>query len=667
MLWRRRGVELLAVALVAAAAFFMASLEIRGARERGEKPYFYQSYYEPAVRIACGQPFGIDRSEALSPEMRAFLNAEQDSLSCEHVPLAKSPDPDPPIKIWYHTFVATGTLWSVTGISWSVIDHAAAFLVSLTAVFVHALFRLWMPPPVAGVLALVSVWPAMRFGLYQRDLNKAPFILGAVFVVGLLVSRRLSRPAFWATMAGAGLWLGVGYGFRPDVLIVLPLLVVAAVGFRPKASRREWLDGCIGALLLIAAFRLAAAPALPAERTNVGSCHWHFALLGLSDVHTQTLGLEPGNVSWLSQYSDELLWRTVEAYAQRTIGPSEVGFCTAEYDRSSFAMYAEVLRTFPRDLASRGFAAMRQLVDYGLWSLPIVDGTNPLGERLLRHRSVIRNVWLYAWLPLLVGLLAYDVRAGGFAILAFVYLCAYPAVQFDPRHFFHLAFLTWAPVGILVAFAWRTAVKTVGYVRSARRGGWREAIGLPPAAAWRRAVAVLLGGGIAVAGILSIAAWVQRDAVESLFAGYVAADGGAAPVASREEVDGRTRISFAGFAPETDRRFAAKAMRLALGGPACPPGARTISAGVSGLVDGPLIRKEYTVRIEQDCELILFLPFHYKRFQADLPYAELASEDVACLRSAEWVDSRGLPSLWVSATIVPQPSKAKLPGDSPSG
>ena len=397
---------------------------------------------------------------------------------------------------------------------------------------------------------------------------------------------------------------------------------------------------------MIVAFRVAAAPALPAERTNVGSCHWHFALLGLSDVHTQTLGLDPGTVSWISHYSDVLVWRSVETYAQRTSGPSEVGFCTADYDRASFRMYFEVLRTFPRDLALRGLAAARQLVDYGLWSLPVVDGGNPLGERLLRNRTTVRTLWLLMWLPLLIVLLAREVRAGLFAILAFAYLCAYPAVQFDPRHFFQLAFLAWVPIGILTALGWRTGARAVAIARSPGRIDWSGTLGLPPAAAWRRAMTILAGGAIALAGAFALASWMQRAAVDRLLEGYLRAAGDVAPVAIREDVDGRVRIGFGGFAPESDRRFGARAMRLVLGGRSCPVGLHTITAGVTGsVVAGPVIRKDHAVRMEPGREVALFLPFYYERAQADRAYVELAAEDVACVLRAEWVDSQQLPSL----------------------
>ena len=47
----------------------------------GHHPFFYQSYFEPAVMVACGKGFLV--SKVPPPPLRAFLMEQTDRLSCD--------------------------------------------------------------------------------------------------------------------------------------------------------------------------------------------------------------------------------------------------------------------------------------------------------------------------------------------------------------------------------------------------------------------------------------------------------------------------------------------------------------------------------------------------------------------------------------------------------
>jgi len=647
---RRRLWELLAVALVAAAVFVRSSVELDLARERGVVPSFYQGYYEPAMRVACGQSFGVDRAKELPREMDAFLKLERDSLSCDLVPPAGDLDVNPPTRVWYHLMITTGALWKVTGISWQAVDGLAAGLLSLAAIFVYGLFRLWMPIPIALAFSLLSIGPGLRFLPFLRDLNKAPFILASFFVAALLLSRNLTRRGFFAAMTGIGLWLGIGYGFRPDVLIGFPLLVVTAIFFRPAPLSRIWQDGVIGTVMLLAAFLVAASPAFPASSTTKGGCHWHFALLGLSDVHNQPLGLQPSSVSWYSHYDDLLVWRSVESYAERVLALPEVGYCTPMYDQVSRSIYLEIIHTFPGDFLSRGLSAARQIIGYGLWGLP--DPNSRVGGFMISRRSWIG--WAVAWMAAILVLLAHDVRRGLFACFALAYLCAYPLVQFQERHYFHLAFLAWVPLGLALALLVRQRVALQAAVRARSLGLWRASLNLPPPAAWGRAMAIAVGLAATAAAVSFGARRYQEVAAAVLLGQYLHAPGEAASEAAVSETDGKRRITYGGFALAGERNVAGRALRLEFGGAACAMGSHTLTVGVSGPDPNYEFKKDYAVPLAPGKpRAVLFLPLYYQRSRITEAWVELPRADGTCLVRAEWVDPKALPSLWVSATLYP--------------
>jgi len=637
--------EALFLALVALGSLVASFVALKAARHLGVVPFFYQRYYEPAIRVACGQPFGTDSDGHQPTEMSAFLSLERGTLSCEAVPPPQNLNPNPPTRIWYHLFVTVGAVWRVTGISWAAIDGIAAVMMSISAVCVYGIFRLWIPAPIAATLAVVSILPGLRFLPYLRDVSKAPFILASLFVVAWLASRDLSRLRFLAVMVGIGLLLGVGYGFRPDVVIGLPLLAVTATLFRPAPLGRVWLGGVLGTLLMTGAFVLAASPVFFAFSSDVGSCHWHFSLLGLSEENTRQLGLPPGNVSWLSHFDDHIVWRSVESYAERILGSPVVGYCTPMYDQVSKAIYLETIATFPGDFLTRALAAAVQAIGFGFWGL----SPAPLAAWL---RYLIQAGSILLWGAVILTLLARKVRFGLFACFTLAYLCAYPIVQFHPRHYFHLAFLAWLPVGRVLTFlvgerhGIRSAVKSNDY------RPWLAGLELPAPAGWIRAVTILAGILALAAGVLVGARWYQKGTVAELFARYLAAPGEAASVLDTVEKDGRVRITYAPVVPAEGRDVIGRMLRVDLGGPACAAGAHELTLSLNGPDPMYQFRQEFTFALAPGGPATtLFSPMYFERLRLDRVSIELSQNDKPCLIGAKWLDSAALPRLWVGATM----------------
>lgn len=642
--------DLLGVVLVAAAAFALAVDDIGAARARGVQPFFYQGYYEPAVRMACDQPFEVDKGGKLPAEMSAFLQLKRDALSCESVPPAAAPDPNPPTRIWYHLLVTVAGLWKLTGITWTSIDLLASGLVAAAAVCVFAMFRLWMPWVLAAGLSVLSILPGLKFLLFLRDINKAPFILAALLVAAILVTREVRRPAFFALMASIGAVIGVGYGFRPDVLIGLPILAAVALFFRAGGAVRHWVEGLAGVAAMLLAFAVVASPIFSAFSSNVGSCHWHFAILGLSDTHTALLGLPPGSVSWLSHYDDHVVWRSVESYAERVLSETGVGYCTPTYDRVSMAIYLESIATLPGDFLRRALASAWHVIGYGFWGLPAVESGGAVGSAARALKPLIQAGWIALWSVVILALLARNLRIGLFACFALVYLCAYPIVQFDTRHYFHLAFLAWIPVGLSAAFVSRFLRPPQSAGQGSRRA-WLSELASPGRAAWLRAVAIAAVLAALQGAALLAAFQYQERQVSAMLERYARAPGVEARVAERIERDGKLRLLFAPVVPSGARRVEGRMLKVIFGGPACSAGERSILIGFSGPEPGYSFIKRFAFGSKADATtMAIFMPVYFERPRIDQAWVELEQPDERCLLSAQWLDSRTLPSLWLGAT-----------------
>ena len=88
----------------------------------GHHPFFYQSYFEPAVMVACGKGFLV--SKAPPPPLRAFLMEQTDRFSCDELPrdlqigtegLYQRP--------WRYLMTAVGLAWKVLGKQFMVIGR----------------------------------------------------------------------------------------------------------------------------------------------------------------------------------------------------------------------------------------------------------------------------------------------------------------------------------------------------------------------------------------------------------------------------------------------------------------------------------------------------------------------------------------------------------------
>ena len=203
-------------------------------RDQGTPPFFYQSYFEPAVLMACGHEFGV-LSDAKPESLTNFLNLKSSSFECNSLP------EDPQISNprffgqWIYMMKAAAFTWKLFGIDWVEIDKLSGAFVAISIAALYGIFRIFLPIPVAtlGAYIIISTHGFIGFSPFFRDLSKAPFILISLLALACIATSsqwRRTAPLFACII---GLTIGIGVGFRPDVMIVLPLAVFVIFAF-PK-------------------------------------------------------------------------------------------------------------------------------------------------------------------------------------------------------------------------------------------------------------------------------------------------------------------------------------------------------------------------------------------------------------------------------------------------
>ncbi len=501
----------------------------------GGQPFYYQNYFEPAVMIGCGKGFVVARPQV--PAMVPFLLRQSDRFSCDAIPADAPLGTEDMFQLgsWRYLMLAVGYTWRVFGVSWSALGPLFAVLFGATIASLYGIFRLGMSPVLAviGALALRFSAVHLRYFLVLRDYTKAPFTLLLIVLLGLLVKRRATWRGGLSIAAAYGAVLGFGYGFRPDFLSDIPPFFVTLFAFLDGGIFRNIRLKLAASAVFVAMFMVTAWPVLSSLDRSRPGCQWHVVLLGFANQFSGPLGVDAAPYEVSREYLDEFAYTTVTSYAARVHrGIGHIDYCEAEYGAATRAYVTEVVRRFPADVIVRAYASALRIVE-----LPFTDRPNQDV-----HEQAAHNVGYGIGLPLVVAAIvlatAANTRAGIFLLFFVLYFGGLPATQFDPRHFFHLEFITWWAVGFLLQSG-------ITHVRGLmRENAWRTT-----AASAVRAAVVLTGCFAVLVLMLWAARTYQQASARSLLGGYLAAGREQLPLAQVLSADSELAVR---VSPHTD-------------------------------------------------------------------------------------------------------------------
>jgi len=488
-------------------AAWIGTSSVRAFREAGGAPEFYQSELGPAVMLACGRGFENPAPDA-SPALSAFLARAADTLDCASLPpaiAAAAPTPFQLSSVYLQAAVATS--WKVTGIGWPQLAALSGALFGLVAVLTYAILRLALRRALAlAALVPALAWPPnVALAPQLRDYAKGPLLLAVILMMGLLVLHSDSRRVAWWS-ALAGLVVGIGVGFRTDVMIAIAPLAATIAALSPP--RVSWGRRALGVAAFTAALLVVGRPALGgyARGGNTG----HVALLGLATEFDRTLRIAPSIYEFVGPYNDTMAFSIINGFAAREGAPEGAALSTPEYDRWATAYLRRLAAAFPADVITRVIAAIvvvpRYVLDSSLGPPDFVRAAPARWLFRLRAAASSRLAPLALPAVIVATLLVCVVnwRAAALAVLVLAAFVGASAVQFHERHFFYLQFVPWLAFGVIVEAA-------------LRRREFAEAIDARRIGRVAAAAAVIL---MAAAGVLASARILQLRSTERLFERY---------------------------------------------------------------------------------------------------------------------------------------------------
>lgn len=513
--------EALLVGALLVAGGTIAFTSLRAYRATGGQPAFYQGNFGPAVMMACGYGFTGPRLATVPESWRAFFALERNDFDCADLPRPLVVEPVTWNGTWYYLYGATALVWRVTGISWTALDGLSAIFGAVVLAVSYGLFRLAAGRVASALVALLLM--LLPSNLTQipglRDYSKVPFVLVSVWLLAWLVMRPMRRPATLAMAAVFGAVVGLGYGFRTDLMIMVPFGLAVMAFLLPGRLREVWPRNLMAAGTALLAFLIVGWPPLRGLGTT-GGCQFHYSLLGSTSPFTRELALETPLYDFGDIFLDTFVDLKVGDYGSRMMGLPVPNLCAPDYDRASGELFFRLAKTFPADLVARAYGSVLVVLRSGL-TIPNVYGPVariPVLSTLLtwlREQSELTHVLGPLFTAAAIGVAWTAAPRLGIALTLFVlFLAGYPAIEFEPRHWFHLRFIPW----------WSALLVVGATVTRLRQGcdGWQPEF-------WR-AVAPIVAIVLLMAGALGVVRLYQSRSAAALIRGYLAAPTETLPV-----------------------------------------------------------------------------------------------------------------------------------------
>ena len=454
--------------------------------------------------------------------------------------------------------------------------------------------------------------------------------------------------------AGFGVVLGVGLGFRQDLLIFVPTFVVALImAGVATPMRTKWMAAGVAAAALV----VALGPQLAAYAPGGGASVQHVATLGLMSEFDEPLGVtNDGLYEWGYYNEDSFASAIISGHGRRYLGIEEpIEVYGRAYDRSATSYWVQLVQTFPADLFVRAYGSVLRLVELpsstAFTGIPAILSGTPV-ERVWQWRGRVLNAtsgwWALATVAAIVVVACRSTRSAiGLAVLV-VYTLAYPAVQFHERHYFYLDAIPVFAAAFVLHRAWH----------------WREAIAVAPAIAARRVAVTAVTVAMLFWVPLVSARTVQSARVSHLLEQYEQSR--TTGVAAEHRDDAHTAFSLASADDLTslpqEGRTATDLYKLVLGGSSCRQLALSLTLRYQTSHANPNFTRTETVRLAQPpATTVAFVPGYSYRSPARedgqaVWYRPLAFEvtdaEASCVVGVSRVDDvRSLPL--IVASVLP--------------
>lgn len=436
------------VGLEAAAIALLFVVSVWYGRQAFLNPLTTPDYYylAPAVTFAAGQGFVLPVPPSESP-LDKFLSHREQSVPFDEVvgsPVAPIGQFDISAR---YLLTLLGYWWRWSGISWSAAGTVAGVFHALAVVGLYAALRIFvsMPLALAGGLWLSTSTLQLALVPHLRDFSKGAFVVAALPLLLVMVLRARRTSLLLLAALAQGVLLGLGFGFKRDVVVMVPLTVACLVLFRGSRPWREPGQKAMAGVVFVAAFLAVAWPVM-SPLVGGGSHTMHVTLLGYAKDFDADLGVVPSVDDIEPFYNDGYVTMMVRAH-ERHYSAADFDVPSPAYDAAGQRLWLAIVRNLPADVVVRGLASIDHIMNLPFGNPPVasVVAVPVPGQALLDwlHRQAALGSG-FGWI-LALGVVAVagavGIREGLLATALLFALAGYPSLQFMLRHYAYLQVL----------------------------------------------------------------------------------------------------------------------------------------------------------------------------------------------------------------------------------
>ncbi len=332
----------------------------------------------------------------------------------------------------------------------------------ITLILAYLIFRLGMGKIFASLCTLGFLISTNHLNnllpSITRDYIKGPILMLIILLLGILII----STAYPKRLVDITVLLAIAAGFgslvRPDIMIVIPFVLVVLFLFLPGFS---WVHIKIKislALVFICLFIVLNNYVCPVCKQDTGGGYANFyPIVGSLTPFDDHLGITRSGYDWGYLYLDQYDFAdviTTKKFLLPNPSTSSGNLISRYKPKDSTDFLVKLIPLFPSDFLSRAYASIVNVLElpYNM-VLPPQGIENDSIQTMYKIREDLLNaLWGKGVLLFVIAyliLLFMDIRFALFYAFLVIYFGGYPAIQYQGRHSFYLEFIGWMNLGII--------------------------------------------------------------------------------------------------------------------------------------------------------------------------------------------------------------------------
>ncbi|TRZ54087.1 hypothetical protein D4S03_00690 [bacterium] len=325
------------------------------------------------------------------------------------------------------------------------------FLFGIVVILLYGIFRLGMGRVVALLCTLSFMLSSLQLDhlipFWDKYFVRAPFVFCLVLIMGILVTKSFKPRGTVGLAIVAGIVMGQGLMFRPDLTIFAVSITLTLLFFIPRSEDVTLKVKFLAVLFFAVSTLFSFSTCLTCVMDR--AANGHAFINSSTPFFNDRLGLISPKLDWNYLFLDE--FTSSMSFAQARVFDENISY--AGYGPVD-DQAKRIILNFPADALARFYGAASRVME-----IPFTYSLHPVGVQdktilsLYAGRGTLLNslsgsgIWLWAAALLMISF--QSLRKGIFCLLLIPFLVLIAFVHLVGYYFFYLEFMTYWALGFV--------------------------------------------------------------------------------------------------------------------------------------------------------------------------------------------------------------------------